>query len=219
MTNSTQIAPAVGQNIICQNLRQLMRQQNITEAELARQTMIPQPTLHKVLTGTTADPRISTLLQLATYFKISVDELCKSKTIFNFETKTRTQIIPIISWQNCVKGKAHLDTLRGKMYSDFITTAPLTPYAYGLVSKPSMEPHFPRNSLLIVCPDTTPSDGDLVVVHYRGSEEATLRELVLDGPQKQLLPISQTGHPHILDENVTILGVLMQSMFLHYKQL
>jgi transcriptional regulator with XRE-family HTH domain len=46
---------------------------------LARRTGINQPTLHKIMSSGTADPRISTLLALAKFFDVSVEELIQEK--------------------------------------------------------------------------------------------------------------------------------------------
>ena len=57
------------------NLYKQMQKYGISEAELARRTHIPQPTLHKILAGKTEDPRFSTMQQLAAFFDLTVDEL------------------------------------------------------------------------------------------------------------------------------------------------
>ena len=60
---------------VAQNIRRMMNQFKVTEAEVSRRTHVPQPTIHKILSGKTTDPRASTLKSLADYFKISIDEL------------------------------------------------------------------------------------------------------------------------------------------------
>ena len=42
---------------------------------LARRTGLNQPTLYKIISGETEDPRISTLLALAKFFDVNVEEL------------------------------------------------------------------------------------------------------------------------------------------------
>lgn len=44
-------------------------------SSLARRTGVNQPTLHKIMSGETEDPRLSTMLALATFFDVSVEEL------------------------------------------------------------------------------------------------------------------------------------------------
>jgi SOS-response transcriptional repressor LexA len=76
-----------------------------------------------------------------------------------------------------------------------------------------MEPRFPRGSLLIVSTDITPADGDLVIVKYPHTHEATLRELSVDGPLKLLLPINNTASTDTLTPDIQIIGTVTQSRF------
>ncbi|TAA42499.1 helix-turn-helix domain-containing protein [Pseudoxanthomonas winnipegensis] len=62
-------------NSVAENLRELMRLRGISENELSRQTGVPQPTIHRVLAGSSADPRDGTLRPLAFFFKVSVEAL------------------------------------------------------------------------------------------------------------------------------------------------
>jgi transcriptional regulator with XRE-family HTH domain len=52
-----------------------MTGREISENELARRTGVPQPTIHRVLSGRVADPRDGTLRPLATFFGVSVEQL------------------------------------------------------------------------------------------------------------------------------------------------
>ncbi|SRR5579883_991777 len=208
--------PHLEEDVLVHNLKQLMHNAHINEAELARQTNIPQPTLHKILAGNTIDPRISTLKLLADYFNISLDELYLSPQDFNHQVKTKTQTIPIISWSDCIKSLSYISSLSQTNWDKWLVTEPLTKHAYSLLSKPSMEPHFPKNTILIISPDITPSDGDFVVVHYERTEEATLRELIIDGPNKLLVPLSSNINQDPLNEHIKILGVLLQSRFAYH---
>lgn len=60
-------------------LRRLMRQweqthgQHLSEGELARRAKTTQPTVHRVLSGETEEPRRRTLIALAKFFGVSVE--------------------------------------------------------------------------------------------------------------------------------------------------
>lgn len=63
-------------NKLAANLRKLMsREGNLSENQLSRNTGVPQPTIHRVLSGRVEDPRDSTLRPIADYFRVSVEEL------------------------------------------------------------------------------------------------------------------------------------------------
>lgn len=195
------------------NVRHLMNTRNISEAELARQTQIPQPTLHKILAGKTTDPRISTLQILATYFGITVDELFTGAKAYGLTTHPEIQSIPIISWTDCIQEKSLLDHLNPSNWEQWLVIEHLAKQPYALISKPCMEPRFPKGTALIIDPDTSPKDGDLIVVHYPNTTEATLRELSIDGPIQLLIPISPDHEKDKLTNEIKILGVVLQSRF------
>src|SRR5438045_2507870 len=92
-------------------LRNLMQSKKINEAELARKTNIPQPTLHKILAKKTIDPRASTLRSLASYFGIAIDELLTGSTYTQRNPISSIKPLAIISWKNCVNGGARTKEL------------------------------------------------------------------------------------------------------------
>jgi transcriptional regulator with XRE-family HTH domain len=201
---------------LIQNLTHLMHQQKISEAELARKTNIPQPTLHKILSGKTADPRISTLQLLADYFEVTLDELAHVQVIKTKHIQAKIQFIPLLTWADCARGESFREKLLTDNWEQCLVVEYLAEGAFGLMSKPSMEPRFPRATLLIIDPHLTAEDGDLVVVHYPDTEEATLRELSIDGPSKQLLSINHLSQEEFSPE-IKILGVVVQSRFSYSK--
>lgn len=201
-------------NGLIHNIKQLMYLRRLNEAELARQAGIPQPTLHRLLAGNTPDPRISTLHQLTNYFQVTLDELYTPSIGLQRES-AKTQSIPVLPWHNCRKYISDIQSLSSSNWSNWLVTEPIEPKAYALMSKPSMEPHFARNTFLIISPGTKPMDGDFIVVDFKETEEATLRELIIDGPSTLLSPINSKAEAEKLDSSIQILGTLIQSRFFY----
>lgn len=203
-------------DVLTITLHRLMDERKLTEAELARRTNIPQPTLHKILSGKTGDPRASTLKSLADFFGVTIDMLltgnATTATPVTAST-TKTQSIPIISWTDCLQLAKLMGSLNSTNWDHWITTEYSSATAYALSSKPSMEPRLPKGSTLIIDPNINPEDGDLVIVHFPNTNEATLRELSIDGPIKQLIPICRNSPPEPWDSNINVLGVLTKSIF------
>ena len=61
--------------LIGRNLEWLMSARKTNPYDLQRATGVPQPTIHRILTGESSDPRTKTLEPLADYFGVSVAEL------------------------------------------------------------------------------------------------------------------------------------------------
>lgn len=67
----------MNKTVVGTNLSRLMRLDpaiNGNENELARATNVPQPTIHRILTGESGNPRRPTLEKLAAYFGIKSDD-------------------------------------------------------------------------------------------------------------------------------------------------
>ncbi|MFA6301665.1 MAG: helix-turn-helix transcriptional regulator [Legionella sp.] len=62
-------------NDLSQNLSRLMKENNVSESELSRALGLPYNTIHRLISGDTTDPRISTLKSIAAYFNVSLDAL------------------------------------------------------------------------------------------------------------------------------------------------
>lgn len=62
-------------NKVADNLRQLMAAESLSENQLSRDTGVPQPTIHRVLSGRVVDPRDGTLRPLAEHFGVTVEQL------------------------------------------------------------------------------------------------------------------------------------------------
>jgi phage repressor protein C with HTH and peptisase S24 domain/DNA-binding Xre family transcriptional regulator len=62
-------------SLIKKNLEWLIAQGKTNPYELQRTTGVPQPTIHRILTGESNDPRTKTLEPLADFFKVTVADL------------------------------------------------------------------------------------------------------------------------------------------------
>jgi transcriptional regulator with XRE-family HTH domain len=189
-----------------------MQAKGVNEAELARQTNIAQPTLHKILAGTTCDPRVLTLKALADYFEVNIDDLFTGNT--NDKATQQAHSTPIISWEDCLNSKKFIAKLTSNNWEQWVIIEnPKQAKLFGLVSKRCMEPRFPKNTVFIVDSNLEPEDGDLVIVHYPDTREATLRELSIDGPDRLLLSINPNRPQEVLTPKIKLLGVVIQSRF------
>ena len=197
---------------LAESLTYLMHQHGIHELKLSKLTKIPQPTLHKILTCKTQDPRISTIQTLASYFNLTVDDLLSGNKIHNdYNSQITMHKVPVLSWNNCY----HPHTTSPN-HDNFCCVDCSGKHCFALMSKPSMSPLFPAQTFLIIDPDIEPIDGDTILVLYPNTDECTLRELSIDGPTRLIHPILQGTNTHELDETMRIVGVLVQSK-LSYK--
>lgn len=56
-------------------LKRLLVKHNITANGLATKLDLPTPTIHRLITGEVKDPRLSTLMFIADYFDMTIEQL------------------------------------------------------------------------------------------------------------------------------------------------
>ena len=92
-------------------LRYLMKDVGgISEGELSRRTCIPQPTIHRILSGMTPNPRVQSIQPLADFFNVTTDQLLGRISLpddripgtFDAAVKTRLSI-PIITLEDAIR--------------------------------------------------------------------------------------------------------------------
>ncbi|EKD77930.1 MAG: hypothetical protein ACD_42C00114G0006 [uncultured bacterium] len=210
------ISPA---EILSNNLNHFAHTKNIHEAELARQTNIPQPTLHKILTGKTTDPRISTVQTLADYFGVTLDALYSETAFIDNRGALKGKSIPVISWSDCIYYRTVLKKLTPTNWGHWVLIKhDHQQSCFALKSKVATEPHFPKGTLFIIDTQTTPKDGDFVVVHFDNTPECTLRELSIDGRTEILLPLNTRAKAEKHGKSIHIIGIVLESRFLYEER-
>ncbi len=75
MQRQPQRQHAAHRNLLPDNLRQLMSTNALSETALSREAGVPQPTIHRMLNAHDHEPRDSTLLPIAQYFGVTVEQL------------------------------------------------------------------------------------------------------------------------------------------------
>ena len=209
--NKTQISQ------LSANLRALMIKHSKNENDLAKLLEMPVMTVRRIVSGETIDPRISTLKMIADYFNVPIDHLIQSEhqprvTI----PQNQPTFIPILDWQTIAKLNS-LEELDRKTWKSWHTISTSTNHILGqnsfaLPSKPTMQPRFPLGTLFVIDPSVKELDGDLVIIKIK--DEISLRELIIDPPNKILQPIIQgsTAVPFNSSEHL-IVGIVVLTVF------
>lgn len=175
---------------LANNLKILLETHQINESELARQLDLPYNTVHRIVTGTTSDPRVSTLQQIADYFGVSLDMLINKDHSLYGTPRKETISIPVLQWD--MEFTPHfLKTFDRSLLKKWITISPMdhiknTDLLFALESTKSMHPRYPKGTTFIFHTEEAPIDGDLVIVRFRKAHSISLRELVVDSPKWQL---------------------------------
>lgn len=104
-------------------LRQLMRQNSISQQELAYRLGLSRASIYKYLEGK-AEPNIDTLKKMADIFDVSVDFLVEHPTKANISlglfTERQQKLITAIknlSDEQCIKLEGYIDGIQGKEFT------------------------------------------------------------------------------------------------------
>jgi SOS-response transcriptional repressor LexA len=69
---------------------------------------------------------------------------------------------------------------------------------------------FPPGSVIVVDPELEARNGDYVVVRFSNSDEATFKQLVIDGPNKLLRALNPAYPPINVTEDARLSGVVIE---------
>lgn len=167
-------------------LHQLMRKKNLHATELARQVNLPQPTIHRILTGACEHPHLSTIKPLANFFDISVEQLKGFEPISFIDNVLH---IPLIHWDQITTFERNLSQKMAKKF--IVTDAIVSIDAYAVeVNDASMEPVFPRGSILISDPKRQAKDRSYVLAKLQSYSDPVFRQLLIDADKYYLKPLS-----------------------------
>ena len=209
-------------------LRKLMQEVGINEAELARKTDIPQPTLHRILSGATKSPRGNSLAPLANFFSVTinqlmgVDELPADRVAGTHNTRIYGWTpVPLISWKQAANWARFRHELRKKPWTDWVSTdLTVSDDAFALaVEGDAMAPAFLEGTTLIIEPTLVPKNRDFVVVATTKNESAHFRQLLVDSGDQYFRPLSNEFRTMQRDKTHTIIGTLMQTRMDFYPGL
>lgn len=194
--------------LLAQTLNELIERENkLTPAALARKLGIPTNKITRILNGDVTDPKASTLIQIASYFDITIEQLLGLETIVREEvsdSRATTQSLPIYEFSNPIQ-------LTNKWYRWASNEIDGGYYALA-IDTDLYEPTFPKNSLLIVNPDTIPDDRSYVVVYQKDNPQyCSIKKYVLEGNQIYFYPINPKLPIEVFDKNsYTIKGVILE---------
>lgn len=177
---------------IARNLQRLLKERNLNANQLATLLGIPSMTIGRLLSGQTADPRVSTLKSLTDYLGVTIDSLMVNH---NTTTNLKPHFIPLLDWDVLQKIN-HIYELDLKNWKHWQPVPPqengeLSDHSFALTTRPSMYSRYPQGSVFIIDPKAIPEDGNIVLVKIINNNEVTLRELIIDPPEWQLQSVVQ----------------------------
>lgn len=170
---------------IGENLQKLLKLHgDLSLSDLAKETQIPQPTLHHIIEGKTKKPRRQALEALANFFSISIPQLTGaiplSPTIPDTIKDTlKISTVPLITWELAKDWKRENYDL--SKFDEIILDKQIDKNAFALqLQDSSMEPLFQEKSILIFDPSKKANERDFVLVYLFKSNTIKFNRLFVD---------------------------------------
>ena len=195
------------------NLNMLMTDAHISADELARRTSIPASTIKKIRNRNNPNPTLATLLPLAQYFSVTLDQfigitsLSKEPIKGLFQGDIRVVYdIPILSWSEavdwpCTRNQAHETVASEYDYSH---------NAYALVVEDDGWECLAQGTVLLVDPALVAEHRDFVIIYKEGQVAPTLKQVLYDEDQVYLKPFIQGYNIAKFTDEHNILGVVVE---------
>lgn len=161
-------------------------------------------------------PKGDALLKLAKFFNTSETFILYGISAANANRVTvSAQRVPVLSY---VQAGKFTDYPPDEIYDDDLeyieTTLKVSPVSFALrvmgdsMTNPYGLPSIPEGSMVIVDPHAEPINGKFVVARLNGSNEVTVKKLVIDGPNKFLAPLNPMFQIIPINGNCSIVGVV-----------
>jgi SOS-response transcriptional repressor LexA len=209
-----------------QILKRLMFHRGIRTTELARRIGLKQPTVHRIVEGVSPMPHLSSLVPLAEFFGITVDQLRGEEPLPWNQYDTwglhgqDMAAVPVISWEEAMHWPESPDKPRTR-HDPILMPRPVNDNVFALVMEDSsMTPQFPKGTILVIDPARPYRDRSYVLLKMTDHNRAVFRQLLLDARQfylKCLSPDLDGVRAEPLREDTKICGTLIQAR-LNYEE-
>lgn len=207
-----------------------MHELGLSGGELARRSGVPQPTIHRILSGTSASPRQENVERIAKVLGVTTEWLWKGEgsnppplgPTANVEPGPNVRgFVPLISW---VQAGAWCEMQEPFELEDAETWLPCvishssTTFALRVRGLSMFNPHerrsFREGDIIFVDPARDYENGSLVIVKLANSKEATFKQLVVEGDRRFLKPLNPSWPDPIIElpSDATICGVVISKV-------
>ncbi len=193
-------------NLLSDNLNMLMAKARLNSNELARKIGIPATTIKRIRNNEQANPTIGTLLPIAHYFSISLNQLLGNEPLHSIETNSLYKI-PLLTWKECID----YSSLNYEMFSNkILTERKVSSKSFALIHEDNDIEIFPLKSILIIDPEQQIASGDFVIVANTEQKIASIRKYIIELDQIYLKSLISGTTISVLTPLYKILGVIIQ---------
>lgn len=201
-------------NNIAKNLKLLISKEDISENELSKRVGIPQQVLNRIVSGSNFNPKLTTILPVAEYFKVPLQALIyEDLTLHRVEFKNSSIKIPFIDIKEMqLLGIDSAISNTSRFIS--VDMNPNPDYFATEMYDNSMEPKFPINSILIFEKNKIPCTGDFCLLKSNDNQYI-FRQVMMNTENKKYIKCLNPSLPDFtllpMPINLYVLATLLES--------
>jgi len=208
-----------------ERIRKALKEQGLSEAELARRSRVPQPTVHRIVSGESKSPRHGSVQAIALALGLSATYLWSGEheeaTSWSRDPESRalrTDAYEYIqlSWKYVGRPVQEIPSDFILATSQHVSEAWATQDGYWLaVDGPSMVSDgpisFPPGMLILIYPGLWPSSGRYLVAIHKPTGEATFKQFVRDAGRNYLKPLNPAFPMIEMDDDWELIGKVVDA--------
>lgn len=199
-------------------LASAMMDARLSQYRLALKSGVPQPTIQRIIKGTTLNPSADTLQKLAEALKTDLPDSrtgareTSARYHANVQEERRSIVrVPLISWVAAGQMCESPDLYHpgdSEEWTETSVRVSASSYALRVVGDSMTNPHgspsIPDGCVVIIDPEAEAVPGKIVVVKRKNQDDATLKKLVVDGslyflkPLNPAYPLTQLTDEHVI---------------------
>jgi SOS-response transcriptional repressor LexA len=198
---------------LAKRLKSAREKAKLSQRALSQKTGLSQQLISKLETG--AVDSTTEIFPLAEALAVDPRWLATGEESGNSASTGEQAVctyVPLISWVAAGSWREFPDMSPNDGDAPHIpVTRRVSSRAYALrINGDSMEPGFPNGGIIVVDPDVQPRPGSYVVVRLDDSQQATFKQLVVDGGEQYLKPLNPRYPIMPVRERASFCGVVKQ---------
>ena len=191
------------------NLMRLIKSYGTNMTEVHKATGVPITTIQRICKDPDANPTISSLIPIASYFSVTIAQLVGEDSLPtpNMGIAKTVNQLPLITWKDAI----HWPKVKSLSSKENITTdIKVGTNAFALKIIDNNNDYFHKGSFLIVDQELQYKNGDYVVAYKDGSAAATLKQIVHNENDTYLRPTNSEFKTVLMTHEYRIIGIVVQ---------
>lgn len=208
---------------LSENLKALMREVGITVTELARQTDVGQPVIHRMASGETDNPKVGSLSPIAKFLNVNISQLIGDEPLPEDRFKgshnpyyRSWSKLPLLSWEQAAAWP--MQKIPSEVESYISTEAIVSDKAFAVKMEDStMLPRYAEGTVLIIEPTIDARNNDFAAVLVNGEQRMQFKQALYDGDDLYLKPLNPDFQIRNVGKDYRVLGTMVQALTEYYQ--